>query len=163
MNITDLIVGNLSRNLEMLKTTIADFSDAELLVRPTPAANHAAWQLGHLVNAETSIGNNLRPGSMPALPLGFADRFTGKTTGIDDPKAMATKEELLHLLTQARNGTIAWAKALSPQEMDAPTPERMRRFAPTLAEAALGQASHMTMHIGQLQVIRRKLGKPILF
>src|SRR5271170_7679494 len=45
----------LTRNLEMLRMTLADFSDADMLVRPCPGANHAAWQLGHLTAAETRM------------------------------------------------------------------------------------------------------------
>jgi hypothetical protein len=33
----------------------------------------------------------------------------------------------------------------------------------TIASLALGRAGHFGMHIGQFQVIRRKLGKPIQF
>jgi hypothetical protein len=36
-------------------------------------------------------------------------------------------------------------------------------FAPTTGHLALMTASHIMMHVGQLQVIRRKLGKPLLF
>jgi hypothetical protein len=34
---------------------------------------------------------------------------------------------------------------------------------PRIADLAFLQADHLTMHIGQFQVIRRKLGKPVLF
>ena len=46
MTQTELLADMLNRNLEMLKATLGDFSDADMLVRPTPGANHAAWQLG---------------------------------------------------------------------------------------------------------------------
>ena len=36
----------------MLQFTLGDFSDADMLARPAPSANHAAWQLGHLIAAE---------------------------------------------------------------------------------------------------------------
>ena len=31
---------------------LSDLTDADLLVRPVPGANHIAWQLGHLIQAE---------------------------------------------------------------------------------------------------------------
>ena len=55
MNTIQLLADVLNRNLEMLKATIADFSDADMLARPVPSANHAAWQLGHLINSESNM------------------------------------------------------------------------------------------------------------
>ena len=49
-------------------------SDADLLVRPAPSANHIAWQLGHLVLAEPFlIRTELPDAAYPELPAGFAD------------------------------------------------------------------------------------------
>ena len=31
---------------------LADFTDAELLVRPVPGANHAAWQVGNVIGGD---------------------------------------------------------------------------------------------------------------
>lgn len=163
MTLTDFLVKDLASNLQMLNMTLADFSDADLLVRPTPGANNTAWQLGHLIVAETNMGNGVRPGSMPELPAGFADRFTKKTASVDDGKLLGTKDDLLGLLSRARAATIAWLKPLSAQDLDAPGPEKMRDFAPTVADVAALQSGHVMMHIGQFQVIRRKLGKPVLF
>ena len=163
MTLTDFIAKDLAQSLELLKMTLADFSDADFLVRPVPGANNAAWQLGHLIAAETNMGNAVRPGCMPELPAGFAERFTRQTASVDDPKQLGTKDDLLGLLSRARAGTIAWLKALSPQDLDAPSPEQVRSYAPTVADVAAIQGSHTTMHIGQFQVLRRKLGKPILF
>jgi len=39
----------------------------------------------------------------------------------------------------------------------------MRRMCPTNADIVALGIGHDTMHIGQFQVIRRKLGKPVLF
>ena len=69
-------------NLEMLKMTLADFSDADMLVRAVPKANHALWQLGHLVNSEVTLVGTSVPGSMPALPAGF-DTLTTEQALVD--------------------------------------------------------------------------------
>lgn len=39
----------------MLEMILSDLSDADLMVRPVPHANHFAWQLGHLIAAERNI------------------------------------------------------------------------------------------------------------
>ena len=45
----------------------------------------------------------------------------------------------------------------------AATPQPLQGFAPTVGHLLYVHAPHLNMHIGQLQVIRRTLGKPILF
>src|SRR5437762_12590836 len=121
MTATELFADGLSRNLEFLKMTLADFSDADMLARPCSGANHAAWQLGHLIAAETQMINSVKSGAMPELPAGFAERFTPKTAGIDDPKAFPKKADLLDLLGRTRAATIKWTKSLSQKDLDQPT------------------------------------------
>lgn len=153
----------LQRNLEMVKSTLADFSDADLLVRPCPGANHTAWQLGHVIKSETSMGNGIKPGSMPALPASWETMFTKETAAKDEPSAFPKKAELLDQFAKTRAATVALVKSLKPEDMGKPGPERMQRFAPTVGHAIMMPMNHTAMHVGQIQVIRRKLGKPILF
>ena len=47
--------------------------------------------------------------------------------------------------------------------MDRPMPEALQAFAPTVGHLAYILPSHVMMHLGQIQGIRRKLGKPVLF
>jgi hypothetical protein len=163
MTINDLLVSQLEQNLGMLQMTLADFSDADMMVRPAPGANHTTWQLGHLCRAEVNLLNLVKPGSMPELPAGFADRFDKKAATSDDPKAFATKQELLDLFAKIRQATINVAKSISAADLDTAMPEKMQRLAKNSGEMLAMQAGHVTMHIGQFQVIRRKLGKPVLF
>jgi len=162
MTQTELMADVLNRNLEMVKMTVADFSDAEMLVRPVPSANHAAWQLGHLINSEAHMVNAIKPGSVPA-PAGYSDKFTKETAKIDDPKFFPKKAELLDALAKVRTASIAWVKTLTSADMDRPGPERMKDFAPTAGHVAAMLPVHATMHMGQFQVIRRKLGRPVMF
>jgi hypothetical protein len=62
---------------------------------------------------------------------------------------------------RVRAGTIAWAKTLTAAQLAAPSP--MPQFLPTVAHVVNLAAGHIWMHCGQIQVLRRKLGKPILF
>jgi len=158
----ELMADVLVRNLEMLKMTLADFTDADLMVRPCVGANHTAWQLGHLINSETRMVG-MCGGSMPELPPGFAEKFTKETTKNDDPHFFPGKAALLEQFAKTRAGTINFAKNLTPAGLDKPGPAPMATMAPTVGHL-LGLANgHVMMHMGQIQVIRRKLGKPILF
>jgi hypothetical protein len=163
MTANEVIAAVLERDIQMLAWTLGDFSDADLLARPVPGANHTAWQLGHLTVAEQHAGNAVKPGSMPELPAGFADRFAKDKARSDNPADFPSKAELIAQFERVRRGTVAWARSMTPQDYAAPTPEKMQGWAPTVGQLALALSGHVAMHLGQIQVIRRKLGKPILF
>jgi hypothetical protein len=160
------LVTNLNQNLQFTKNTLSDFSDADLFVRPCPGANHAAWQLGHLIRAETNLTEMVAPGKGYKLPADFEGLFVKETAKTDDPAKFgkyAKKDELLALFEKVRGATVAWVNGLSTADFDQPTPEKIRGFASTLADMAAMHPLHTNMHLGQWQVIRRKLGKPVLF
>ena len=144
----------------MLKATLADFSDADMLVRPCPA-EHPNWQLGHLVNAETFFLNAM--GVPFELPAGFSDKYNKNTASVDDPAQLAKKDELLALFDRTRGALVKFAREAKPEQLDKPAPERIQRIAPTIGHLVLTTAAHGAMHVGQMQVARRKLGKPVLF
>jgi hypothetical protein len=163
MGAAPFIVDILERSVGIVKQHLADFSEAEMFVRPCPGANHAAWQLGQVISAEPRLIEVVAQGVHPALPEGFAQRFTKETAGIDDPSKFPTKAELLEQFERIRGATIQWVKGLSDEQLAQPTPEKWHGFANTAGDMALMQAMHSVMHLGQIQVIRRKLGKPVLF
>jgi hypothetical protein len=163
MTANELLADMLTRNLEWVKNTLADFSDQDMLQRACPGANNAAWQIGHLTAAEWRMVNGVKPGAMPELPAGFAEKFSAETTKIDDSTKFPPKAELIAQFIKVRQATIAWTAALMPQDMDQPTPQRIRDWCPTAGHIAAMIPVHVAMHVGQIQVIRRKLGKPILF
>src|ERR1035437_5690448 len=83
MNLNEHLATSLKSNFEMLKTTLADFSDADLLSRPAPNANHANWQIGHLIKSETGMLSAVGA-KMPALPPDFEARYTKETASSND-------------------------------------------------------------------------------
>jgi hypothetical protein len=165
MDLKQFIKQSLSGNAGFLQWTLSDFTDADMYVRPCPGANHAAWQIGHLCGAEVGLTSACGAKAI-SLPEGFKDLFDKKTAAIDDPKKFgdfATKAALLNLFEKVRAGTIAWVDGMSQADMDKPAPEKFQKMWPTMGTLAEGMAGHVGMHVGQFQVIRRKLGKPVLF
>ena len=152
----------LNRNHEMLKGTLGDFSDADFYTRPCPGANHPAWQIGHLILSETHMVSAMDPKAAEKLPDGFDKKFTKETAGKDDPAFFGSKSQLMGQFAKTRAATIAWVKTLKPADLDKPAPEAFRGFAPTLGHILAMLPAHVAMHVGQFQVTRRKLGKPIL-
>ena len=50
MNANEAIKNNIEFCRNVLGHWISDFSDADLMARPLPGVNHAAWQIGHLID-----------------------------------------------------------------------------------------------------------------
>jgi DinB superfamily len=163
MSPMDAAASGLQRNLDMVNGTLSDFSDADFYTRPCPGANHPAWQIGHLISSESRSVAAFDPKAAPKLPDGFDKKFTKETAGKDDPAFFGSKAQLLDQLAKTRAATIAWVKTLEPADLDKPAPEQMRRYVPTLGDFLVMIPIHTAMHVGQFQVTRRKLGKPIMF
>lgn len=164
MNGRSAIQSALNSTKHLLEWFVSDLSDADLLVRPVPGANHLAWQLGHLIVAESHLAGPQLPGAVyPALPAGFNDTYGPAGTGKDGPDGFLTKTEYLALFNKVRAVTMAELEKLSDADLDRPTAGPMAKFAPTLGNLFLLVANHTMMHAGQFSVLRRKLGKPVLF
>jgi uncharacterized damage-inducible protein DinB len=142
---------------------LEDLTEAELLHRPAPNANHINWQLGHIIASENHIMQAAVPGSMPALPAGFGEKYTKDTASINDPSKLLSKAELLKVYREQRAATLAALTKQSDQDLDKPSPESIRSYAPNVAAAISMQGSHWLMHAGQWAVVRRQLGRPPMF
>jgi hypothetical protein len=140
-----------------------DLNDEEMMIRPIDGCNHIKWQFGHLIASENKMIDSCMPGSMPALPVGFADKYDKATATIDDDSAFDSKVNLLELYRQQRNATLALLEQLSEQQLDQETDESIRGYAPTVGSAIIMQDVHWMMHAGQWAVLRRKLGREPLF
>ena len=162
MNAKDAIKNALTSTHYLLKWFLSDLSDADLLVRPVPGANHIAWQVGHLINSERAMLAKYVPGaSLPALPAGWTEQHSNKEGAAKESSdGFRTKAEYLSLFNQMREATLAALDKLPDADLDKSTSWQM---APTIGAVFLLQANHTMMHAGQFSVVRRKLGKPVLF
>ena len=163
MTVNTLLTDELKGNLGLMQKTLGDFSDADMLVRPTPKANHAAWQLGHLAVFEAMVAGIVAPGKAPVLPADYQEKFGGKNTGNNDPTAFPSKQHLIDLIEKSRAVIADYLLAAPATDFVKPAPEAFRAWVPTMGNLLMALPGHANMHIGQFQVIRRALGKPILF
>src|SRR5262249_54996146 len=160
----DAIRTALAGTRHLLVDYLKDLSDADLLVRPAPGANHAAWQLGHLIAAEALLlGPELPGATYPELPAGFSDAYGTRGARKDGPDGFLGKEEYLALFERVRSVTMKLLDGLTDADLDRPTTGPMAPYAPTLGALFLLVSNHTLMHGGQFTVVRRKLGKPVLF
>ena len=125
MNFNDAIRSQFNVADFMVDSYLSDLTPAELLARPVPGANHIAWQLGHLISAETRLIEAAIPGSMPALPAGFAERHTKDTAVSDNPADFLTKDEYLSLLQTVRAASLKALDNCSEADLDKPVAGRM--------------------------------------
>ncbi len=162
MTTKDLLRRLIESSHRIVRSYVEDLTDAESLVRPVPGANHAAWQLGHIIAGTnkmlTAVGQ-----PAPALPDGFAAAHQRETCGLDDPRKFAKMSEYLALMDQTKAASLAAVDATPEADFDKPGPEPMRQYAPTVGAVLSLLSGHWLMHAGQFVVLRRKLGRPILF
>src|SRR5262249_609324 len=73
MNGSQAIQSAIQSTQFVVTALLEDLSDADLLIRPVPGANHIAWQLGHLIDSEVQMIKDQLPGTAyPEFPAGFA-------------------------------------------------------------------------------------------
>jgi hypothetical protein len=162
MQAKDAIKAALNSTQHILAWYVSDLSDADLLVRPVPGANHIAWQLGHLIGAEPFlVRTELPDAAYPELPAGFAEQHSKDTAASDT--GFRTKAEYVEWSKKTRDATLAAVDKLSDTDLDRASTGRMAKMAPRLADLFVLVANHTMMHAGQFTVVRRKLGKPVLF
>ena len=149
-------------SLFVLKSYLGDLSDAELMTRPGPGCNHLAWQLGHLISAEVGLLKDISSQPPAELPAGFTEQHGKDKTGENDPTKFLTKQQYLDLFDQVRVKTVAALESMSDADFAKPSPERFRKFFPTVGDMMVLIATHPMMHAGQFAVTRRVLGKPVV-
>jgi hypothetical protein len=164
MKASQVIEAALSSTQFLTTHYLSDLSDADLVARPVPAANHIAWQLGHLIASEVSLVRSQLPdAAYPELPAGFAEQHSQEMATQDPPKGFLSKQQYLDLFNRVREASKATVAKLSDADLDRPSTGNMASFAPTLGSFFLLIVNHTMMHSGQFSVVRRKLGKPVLF
>src|SRR5262245_10245467 len=161
MHTSQAINTSLGSTQWLLHAYLADLSDADLLVRPAPTANHIAWQLSHLINSEKMLLASMLPGvKYPDIPEPIAKK--GNKEDAREDTGFRTKAEYIDLFGKVRGATMAAVEKLSDADFDKPSTV-MPEFAPNLGALLVLVSNHTMMHAGQFTTVRRKLGKPVLF
>jgi uncharacterized damage-inducible protein DinB len=163
MDVRDVLRASIGRAKMITDMLLGDLSDADLLVRPVPGANHVAWQLGHVIVSLNYFGETIKPGSMPALPAQFAEQHSKETAASDQPADFWSKQEYASLLDSQRQAFVDLLARVPVSRLDEAAPEKMRDYAPRISDLVTLVAEHEMMHSGQFSVVRRKLGKPVIF
>lgn len=163
MDVRDVMRASIARAKMVTDMLLGDLSDAELLTRPVPGANHVAWQLGHIIVSLNYFGEIILPGSMPALPAQFAEQHAKETATSDQSTDFLTKQAYLDLLDGQRQAFADLLAKVPDSRLEEAAPAEMQGYAARISDLVTLVAEHEMMHSGQFSVVRRKLGKPVVF
>ncbi|MFL5327881.1 MAG: DinB family protein [Gemmataceae bacterium] len=162
MNAIGAITRALGTSKNLWERLIGDFSDADLLVRPAPGSNQIAWQLGHIIASE--VRSQPQFGAVtPPLPEGFIERHAREADVQNKNSQYLTKAEYLKVFEDVRGATLDALNRMTESDLDKPSTGPTAQIAPTIGALFLLVASHGLLHVGQVSVARRQLGKPVLF
>lgn len=166
------VVVQLLRSARMVtERYLSDLSDEDLLIRPVPGAHCVAWQLGHLICSERKMlegvaQQGVRVPELPELPAGFEQRHAkgagGSNEGSAEGLGFADKLQYQELMRSLRAATVAAVEGCRDEQLDLAGPEAMRGYAPTVGAVLMMIGTHEMLHSGQIAVLRRKLGKPVV-
>lgn len=158
----DVIVHSLTGSKDLLLRFVGDMTPRELVHRPTPESNCAAWLIGHLTLIDRLVLKEVvGDGSLPELPDGFEHRFSQKA-GCPQAAEFGDATTLPAIFAAHRDLVIERAKATPLAEMDRPLSFQHPLFQ-TVGQILNFGGIHTSMHAGQISTIRRSLGKPPLF
>ncbi len=144
----------------MLDSFVQDLSPEDYLHRPVAGANCTAWIVGHLILTDRLALGRLGQTNLPALPVGFEQRFA-RDEHAPSAADYGDTSVLRPLWNQHRELLAEAAKKLSEAQFHQPL-EQPRPLFKTLGEMLHFMALHATMHAGQISTIRRSLGRPPL-
>jgi uncharacterized damage-inducible protein DinB len=160
MTINDTIAYSLHTSRMLLHRYLDDLSPQEFLHRPTPTANCAAWLVGHLILGDRGAMKRLGLEDLPILPEGFEKRFS-RDEGCPQALEFGDVGLLRPLFDQHRDRLIERVKSASAQDLSRRL-EQPHPLFQTVGESLLFNALHVSVHAGQMTIIRRSLGRPPL-
>ena len=163
MKATALIAQSLDLTHGVIKQIVDDLSDDDLFFRPASEANHIAWQLGHLISAENGMVSPIEGADMPPLSEEFRKAHSSENAKSTDRAGFLTKAEYLKMYDAQRVATKKLLEKLSDDDLGKSGPEEFREYFPQVGSVLLMQGTHAMMHMGQFSVVRRALGKPVVF
>ncbi|QEG21764.1 DinB family protein [Mariniblastus fucicola] len=139
-----------------------DLTNEEAMQRPHSGCNHVNWQIGHLIASDNAMCNGCVPGSVPALPDGFEEKYSKEKAASDNADDFIPKTELMEIYRNQRQVIKDVLAGLSEEQLSAASPESFQSYAPTVASLFSMIGSHWLMHSGQWTVLRRELGREIV-
>jgi hypothetical protein len=158
-SVPEAMVFALKKSHLMMHRFVDDLKPHEFEHQPVPGVNCVAWILGHLTLTDRRHLTWLGVTDLPPLPAGFEERFKTTRTTATEQKGFGDPNELVALFDAHRQQLIDCLPTVDPARFLEPPSFQTPMFADR-GEGTLFMGLHVSMHAGQISVIRRSLGYP---
>lgn len=136
---------------------LADIPHDQWCLQTIPGANHAMWIAGHVALNDDFFLARLA-GRETRCPEGWTALFGTGSQPLPDLSAYPAPEIVEQQLAERRRDLVSWFQTLGVEELSASVPEELRRFAANVADVMPSLAWHEAFHVGQLSLVRKRLG-----
>ena len=157
--LNDAVVNALQVAQRLLNRYCEDLKPDEWLHRPCAGGNTAAWIVGHLVLTERLALGRVGVTELPTLPDGFEQRFARDEAA---PRAAEYGDVtlLLPLFNRHRQLLIDAVQRAAPEVLEKLLDKPHPLYGSHVWQSVAFMAAHVSMHAGQITIIRRSLGRP---
>ena len=132
------------------------------LEKPTGAATHVAWQVGHLAMAQYALAlmrvRDSQPGDRDIISRDFRRQFSKGSVPDSDPANNPSPTEILDVLNRVHQQVLDEVPKLELGELSTPLVEPHAMFNTKLGALEFC-VDHEYLHAGQIGLLRRLLGK----
>lgn len=141
---------------------LADIDDADWFRQPAGAGTHVGWQVGHLAMAEYGLclfrirGRRLEDTEL--MSGRFRKQFSRGTKPDPDPANNPTPAEIRTVFDRVHDQALSEMADYDIAMLDEPVEEPHAVYATKLG-ALLFCPVHEMIHVGQIGLLRRMLGK----
>jgi uncharacterized damage-inducible protein DinB len=131
--------------------------------QPTEGVTHVAWQVGHLAVAQYGLALKRVRGEQPAdallIPAEFRQAFGKGSIPQSDPAQNRSIDEIRSVLDSVHEQVLAELPALPDSVFDEPSDTPPHPMFKSKQGAVIWSVQHEFIHIGQIALLRRLLGK----
>ncbi|MCL4212262.1 MAG: DinB family protein [Phycisphaeraceae bacterium] len=131
--------------------------------QPGSCVNHALWIAGHLACTDDWFLKEFGGAAGFALPEKWHTIFGYGSKPTSDTSQYPSYAEVLKAMDERHGAVVRWLESMTAEQMDTPTAENWRNYAPTLGDLGHFAAWHEGYHGGQLATLRRGFGLPSAF
>src|SRR5438046_10527630 len=103
MKAVEALKSTLTSTQNMVGWYLGELSDQDLTVRPVPSANNIAWQMGHLIESETGLGNDVPGAKYPELPASIKGQYDTKKADQVPAGGYLSKADYLEWFNKVRS------------------------------------------------------------
>ena len=160
--IAEILIAGWAQNLAKVDALFKDIDADEITRQPPGIPNHPAWTLSHLIHYHPAIIRLVSAESIedPALAEGAADYDAGSTP-VDRPEIYLPKNRLLEQFRDGHANVALLLETATPEQLKQPPglARWAKAFGTTQRALFYLMHYHETLHIGQIMIWRRALGK----